>query len=144
MFFNMPRSNGASSASQMRWLPSLRDLSTEQAALINASFEGSSLVYGPAGAGKTVLIAYRAKSLLDKGKQFMIFVYTNELYNFIQAAASDLGIPAQRINSFYAWAWREYSRLIGDPPQREFDVWVDALIGALWDFPWKTGVLLPH
>ena len=117
---------------QLRWLPSFRSLSDEQRAVINDAFEGSSLVYGPAGSGKTAIALYRAKSLLDQGKSIMIFVFTRVLHQFILAAAYDLGIPAQCIQSFYSWVWQQHNNLIGYPPNdggdERFSRWTDALI----------------
>lgn len=124
--------------SQRRWLPSTRDLSPEQLHIINDSFDGYSFVYGPAGAGKTALIAWRAWNLQKRGKQFMIFVYTNELFNFIQAATSELGVPDDRIQSFYSWVWRQYKDIFGSPPERQFDKWVDELITFFEAHPERT------
>jgi len=131
-----------SELSQRRWLPSLRDLSDEQRRIINDSFEGYSFVYGPAGAGKTAIIAYRAQNLHKQGKQFVIFVYTKELVNFLQAAAAELGLPSNCIKSFYSWVWGLYAKHLGTPPQYssedKFDRWVDELIAYFSANPGRT------
>ena len=117
---------------QLRWLPSFRNLSDEQIAVINDAFEGSSLIYGPAGSGKTAIALYRAKSLLDQGKSVKIFVFTKVLLNFILAAANELGIPPGSTQSFYSWVWHQHKNLIGYPQDDEsgdkFSHWTDALI----------------
>ena len=120
------------STNQLRWLPSFRSLSDEQRTVINDVFEGSSFVYGPAGSGKTAIALYRAKSLIDQGKSIRIFVFTKVLSNFILAAAVDLGIPSQSIQSYYSWVWQQHNNLIGKPPNEggdeKFSRWTDALI----------------
>jgi superfamily I DNA/RNA helicase len=125
----------------MRWLPTLRDLSEEQQHIINQDLNKNTLVYGPAGAGKSVITLYRAKTLHDLNKKFVIFVYTKELYNFLQAAINDLDIPQQCLYSFYSWVWGQYKRNIGDPPTDiadKYSVWVDHLIDYFQSQPQKT------
>ncbi|MBC8253278.1 MAG: ATP-binding domain-containing protein [Ardenticatenia bacterium] len=124
---------------QLRWLPSFRNLSEEQQAVINDSFEGSSLIYGPAGSGKTAIALYRAKSLVDQGKSIKVFVFTKVLLQFILAAANDLGIPSHSVQSFYSWVWRQHSNLIGYPNDEggddRFSRWTDALIRHFQAYP---------
>lgn len=118
---------------QLRWLPSFRSLSDEQRAAVNDALEGKALVYGPAGSGKTAIVLYRAKCLLDQGKSFRIFVFTKVLSRFITAGIQELGIPPESVQTFYSWVWREYKRQFGTTPPDEagdekYSAWTDALL----------------
>lgn len=124
---------------QFRWLPSLRELSDEQRRVIDDPLTDDSLIYGPAGSGKTGVTLYRAKTLNDSGKQVRIFVYTHALKQFIHAAALDLGLDLSRIETFYVWARRMYKNHVGDPNRvqgdNKFSLWVDGLVGHFKQHP---------
>ena len=117
---------------QLQWLPAFRDLSDEQTRAITESLEGCSLIYGPAGSGKTAVTVYRAKTLLDQGKSFQVFLFTQVLLRFISTAAKALDFPTGRVESFYKWVWQTHKELIGTPPgnggEEKFSASVDALI----------------
>lgn len=117
---------------QLRWLPSLRALSDEQRRVIEDPLTDDSLIYGPAGSGKTGVTLYRAKTLSDSGKKVRIFVYTHALKQFIHAAAQDLGLDLDRIGTFYVWARQMYQTYVGDPSsvdsKNPYSLWVDGLI----------------
>lgn len=126
---------------KLRWLPSLRDMSEEQQSVINDSLTGSSLIYGPAGSGKTAVILFRAKMLIDQDKRVKIITYTKVLIAFIKAAAQDLGIPAAEISTLHSWAWDLYRRHCGNPQsapgEDKFSAWVDGVIKVAQDNPTK-------
>ena len=90
-----------------RWLPNFRELDEEQIRVINHSFDGNMILYGPAGGGKTAIAIFRAKSISDRAQSrsaeanFQVFVFTLVLRDFIRSVSDDLGIPASRIRSFY-------------------------------------------
>ena len=132
------------SSNQFRWLPALRDLDEEQKKVIyNSLNKGRTLIYGPAGCGKTAITLFCAKTLQDLGKTYFIFTYTNVLLHFIEAAADELGIPSNRINTFYKWVYSEHEKHIGPPPddmEDKFSLWVDNLIKFYDDNPDK----IPH
>lgn len=117
----------------LRWLPAFRDLDYEQQEAVNRSLEqGGNLIYGPAGSGKTAITLYRAKTLADLKKEFILFVFTNALKRFIEAGANDLQLQGAKIRSFYKWVWDAHGHMFGPRgyPQGDdkFDVMVDNLI----------------
>jgi superfamily I DNA/RNA helicase len=116
----------------LRWLMPFRDMDHEQQDVVNNTLKpGTSLIYGPAGSGKTAITLYCAKMLLDLGRSFKVFVYTNVLHRFILAGASDLGLPPDSITTFYRWVREQYKVQIGPPPNisdDKFSLWVDGLI----------------
>ncbi|MHB1414444.1 MAG: 3'-5' exonuclease [Chloroflexota bacterium] len=117
----------------LRWLPSLPDLSEEQRRVINSDFNGRTIVYGPAGCGKSVVTIYRAKTLFDQRRDFKVLVFTRMLVRFLEAAVNRLGLPADSVQSFYSWVYQTHWRLIGRPPKLQdedemYAKWTDALI----------------
>ena len=120
---------------QLRWLPSLRSLSDEQQEVINESLAGNSLIYGPAGSGKSVVTLYRAKTLRDQGKTIKIIVFTNVLVNFIRAAVQEVGLPPDTVVTIYQFIYWLHRKLIGMPPDyggdEKYSLWTDALISYL-------------
>src|SRR5438270_616468 len=102
---------------EFRWLPAFRDLDWEQQNVVNHALDpGGGLLYGPAGSGKTAIALYCAKTLLDQGKKFHVFVYTNVLFRFLQAGAVDLMIPSDYISTFYRWVRQQYVEQLGMSP----------------------------
>jgi superfamily I DNA/RNA helicase len=65
--------------------------------------------------------------LKQQNKRFLLFVYTNELYNFLQAAAHDLKLNPDSVVTLYSWVWRQYRDNIGTPPKDQYDQWAEAL-----------------
>lgn len=113
---------------QRKWLPSIIQLDDKQLEVINDSLNGTSMVYGPAGGGKTAVTLYRADVLRRQGKRCKIFVFTQVLLQFIRAATAELQLPEDIVEPFYTWAGHHYREKIGNPPNGQFAVWVDALI----------------
>jgi superfamily I DNA/RNA helicase len=119
----------------MAWLPSFRELDHEQVEAVNQLLDkGGNLLYGPAGSGKTAITIFRAKTLADQKKSFILLVYTNALVKFLSAAAETLKLPAGCVHSFYKWVWAAYREALGRNPPDVEDKWnlvVDNLI-AYW------------
>ncbi len=133
------------SEGQFRWLPSLRELDEDQQEVIyNSLNKGGNLIYGPAGCGKTSIILYCAKTLEDTLQNYIVFVYTKVLFNFIKSALKDLDIPSERVHRFYQWVYHTHKKYIGHPPDKDdgnkYSKWVDNLI----DFFEKNPNRLPH
>lgn len=128
MFVNPPRSTQRANSSQRRWLPTLRDLAAEQRDIINRPLGDRTLVYGPAGSGKTMISVYLAHALKQQNKRFLLVVYTNELHNFLHAAAHDLQLPLGSVMTFHSWVWHQYHKHIGTPPKEQFNQWAIDLL----------------
>lgn len=125
--------------SDIRWLPTLRDLDEKQREVIYSSLnKGHHLLYGPAGCGKTSITLYCAKTLQDTQKSYLIITFTHVLKHFIRVAADDLGIPLSLVWTFYSWVRWQHYHLIGMPPSGEIDPysqWVDNLIRYFTENP---------
>lgn len=128
MFSNPPRSNQSMNSSQRRWLPSLRDLTPEQVSIINRQVNDRTLVYGPTGSGKTMISMYLARKLKEQNKRFLLFVYTNELHNFLHAAVHDLHLPRESVVTLHSWVWRQYRDNMGTPPKDQYNQWAVDLL----------------
>lgn len=113
---------------QHRWLPPLSTLDGIQLDVINDSLDGTSIVYGPAGGGKTAVTLYRASVLHRQGKRCKVFVFTQVLLEFIRAATTEMQLPPDIVEPFYTWAAELHRNLVGNPPRKKYDLWVDNLI----------------
>jgi len=116
----------------LRWLMPFSDLDYEQQAVINNTLrQGTTLLYGPAGSGKTAITLYCAKLLNDLRRSYHVFVYTNVLHSFLLAGMSELGLAPESLTTLYRWVRDQYSICIGTPTNEgddPYSQWVDALI----------------
>ena len=78
----------------MLWLIPDGDLTPEQQDAIMAPCDSDLLITGGPGAGKTLILLYRLRFLLEKypDKKFIFLVYTNSLKYFMQSSFENLGI----------------------------------------------------
>src|SRR5215216_3429905 len=85
------------------WWPALflireNDLDEDQKAVISLGNDGSHLVIGPPGSGKTNLLLLRAKYLTLAGKpNVVIVVFTTTLARFIASGGRDYAFPPEKI-----------------------------------------------
>jgi Cdc6-like AAA superfamily ATPase len=63
-------------------LPSYQDLSKEQDRINNLPLEGSYLVTGPPGTGKTVMALYRAQMLSKRNAKAQLLMYSRLLSQY--------------------------------------------------------------
>lgn len=110
-------------------LPAYQDLSKEQDRINNLALEGSYIVVGPPGTGKTVMALYRAKMLQKKRASATLLMYSRLLSQYTWSAIEALGIEGG-VQTFHSWFWRLYRQLYRrEPPQIEdfrFD-WTEIL-----------------
>lgn len=101
-------------------LPTYQELSKEQLEIYNLPLEGSYLVSGPPGTGKTVMALHRAQILEEIGVEPQVLMYNNTLEDYTDDASRELEI-AGHVDTFYSWFWHGYSEWTGirRPPQKE-------------------------
>jgi exodeoxyribonuclease V alpha subunit len=92
------------------------DASQAQAAAAVAGAGGLEVVVGPAGTGKTAMLA-AAKAALDaQGRPLVVLAPTRQA---AQVAAQELGVPATSVSKLlydYGWRWDELGRYTGPVP----------------------------
>jgi superfamily I DNA/RNA helicase len=96
-------------------LPTYEDLSKEQDRIYDLPLEGSYLIIGPPGSGKTVLALHRAKRMNDSDRAVKVLMYHNLLRQFTERAIANLDIDAIT-DSFWSWFPRFYRSLYRFPP----------------------------
>jgi superfamily I DNA/RNA helicase len=101
-------------------LPAYQDLSKEQDRINNLVLDGSHLVVGPPGTGKTVMALYRAKMLKKKRAEVTLLMYSRLLSQYTMAAVQELDIDGV-VRTFHSWLWSFYRRLYRKEPP-EIDV----------------------
>ncbi len=79
------------------WWVKSGDLNEEQRAVVELPKDGSFLVTGPPGSGKTNLLLLRASYLLKAGKGCVIVVFTSSLRDFVAGGAPNYGVGSQRV-----------------------------------------------
>lgn len=124
------------------WLVPYDDLTLDQREAVTASTARHRIVLGGPGSGKTLVLAHRARYLLDEGRaeseRTRVLVYTNVLREYIEAGLRDLGLT-DYTQTFHSWSVDTYRSLVGSRVPRDgryFDyerVWAqlaDALRGV--------------
>jgi superfamily I DNA/RNA helicase len=86
-------------------LPAYQDLSREQDKINNLPLNGSYLVVGPPGTGKTVMALYRASMLAEKGEPLQILMHSRLLSQYTSDAAEELSVQAH-VETFSRWLFR--------------------------------------
>jgi superfamily I DNA/RNA helicase len=88
-------------------LPTYQELSKEQLKIHSLPLDGTYLVSGPPGTGKTVMALYRAKMYEDYEKRPKLVMYNNTLKDYTSNATEDLGIR-ESVTTFHSWFWNSY------------------------------------
>ncbi len=112
-------------------LPTYDELSREQDSVLNFPLDGSYLVTGPPGSGKTVLAIYRAKALADRASEGSVILMFNKLLSrYTTAAVDSLGVDSL-VDNYHHWFPEWYRDTYSALPPRinahEFD-WDDILL----------------
>ncbi|MFE2855165.1 hypothetical protein ACFXJO_29130 [Streptomyces lavendulae] len=98
-------------------IPSLLELGPEQQDVIDLPFQGSHVVTGPPGGGKTVMAVYRTWALAAAGRDVVLVTRFNLLRQYIAQLAPEL-TDAIGITTWERWIaalWR--ARFRTDPPR---------------------------
>lgn len=89
------------------WLIPRDELTPEQLRAIELSPNEHRVVFGAPGSGKTQVLLYRARHLMDTWKvapdRFRIFVFTNVLKHYIRSALHLLDLPEDCVMTFDSW-----------------------------------------
>lgn len=124
-----------------QWLKAISRFTDEQKDVYEKIVEGingkgkySAIIKGPAGTGKTLILAQVALQL--RGKRGVMFVYTNSLRNFLVSALRNTGAPftemQTEMQTFYKWLFGVYRKNFGRYyPEGEFKVKTDEMIDKL-------------
>ena len=83
-------------------LPAFRLLDKEQDRILNLPLDGSYLITGPPGSGKTVIALYRAKMINERNEHSVLLVFNNTLKTYVSAATKKLKIEAET-HGYYPW-----------------------------------------
>lgn len=108
----------------MLWLIPDGDLTPEQQDAIMAPCDSDLLITGGPGAGKTLILLYRLRFLLEKypDKKFIFLVYTKSLKYFMQSSFENLGISFDMlIFTFDKWCIDFYEKEIKEKIPRKDD-----------------------
>lgn len=115
------------------WWVTKDDLIDEQADVIELPMDGSYLVTGPPGSGKTNLLLLRANYLtLAKRPNIAVIVFTRTLSEFIRAGASQYDFPPDRVHTCNSWMLsllKDYGKIPKLPD--DFEERRSALLNAL-------------
>lgn len=80
------------------WWTKKEDLDEDQRAVLRLPSNGSYLVTGPPGCGKTNLVILRAKYLINSGRpNIRVVVFTRALKEFIAFGSGEYGIPSELV-----------------------------------------------
>jgi len=123
------------------WLQPINRFTEEQRNIYNQLLDSiynrnkfSAIIKGPAGTGKTLILAQLA--LQVRGKRGIFFIYTNALRNFLISSMkrSDANYTEMQtgVETFYKWLFTAYRSNVGGAfPEGEFSEKTDIMITAL-------------
>jgi len=89
------------------WLVGPEELTNDQVRAIDARPDRHRIYFGGPGSGKTIVLIYRARRLLDtygvNKERFLIFVFNNALKQYIRSALNLLNLPDECVLTFDHW-----------------------------------------
>jgi len=111
----------------MRQLPTYQDLSGEQQRVYELPLDGTYLVTGPPGTGKTVMALYRAKQYNSEGREVVLLAFNRMLNYFMGEEARRLGLGPTQVIGYTLWLKRlfnDHVPLLPNPKNK-------------WDYDWS-------
>lgn len=111
------------------WIVPLEDLTPDQLNAINLSFDKHRIVIGAPGAGKTLVLAHRAKRFIDTRNSragVKVLIYTNVLVKFMSEGMEQIGFRDDEIETFDKWCLAEFKEIVGGqtPTKQEGKRWI--------------------
>jgi superfamily I DNA/RNA helicase len=98
------------------WMIRPEQLDDDQRRIISLPRDGSHLILGPPGSGKTNLVVLRATRLLrSQAPDFVVLVFTRTLEEFIANCPTPYAIPRDRLKTCQRWAMQLVNSLGGSP-----------------------------
>lgn len=106
-------------------LPAYEDLSKEQDAVLTLDLDGTYLVSGAPGTGKTVVSLYRASRIRREGHQVRMIMYSKLLSTYAAVTDGNTASIANDICTYHSWFsrlyWKNYSSAVPHLPDSRFD-----------------------
>jgi hypothetical protein len=113
-------------------LPTYQDLSREQHEVYFMRLDGTHLVTGPPGTGKTVMALWRAQALNVDDRPVNILMHSNVLKGYTSLAAAEVGVDGG-VETYRRWFKNQWNKAYGaDPPM---------VPGEKWSYDWSEVVL---
>ena len=103
----------------MGWVVPWEDLDPPQQQAIQWGVRDNLVVEGGPGAGKSLVLVYRAAELLRKGIEpgrLLVVGFTNALEDYLAAGLEELGVPADRVRTMDSLCGDLYEDLVGRRP----------------------------
>lgn len=107
------------------WAVPRASLTEDQLHAVDLPSERHCIIVGGPGSGKTLVLAHRARRMLDEGvahDRLRLLVYTNLLRSYIGSGLDDLDVPEESVITFDKWTLELHRRLIGGrwPVQHQY------------------------
>jgi DNA helicase IV len=98
------------------WWVSLKELNGEQREVITLPVDGSYLIAGPPGCGKTNLLVLRANYLATRARaNILILTFTRTLQEFIRTGANQYAFPDSSVMTSTSWERSQLKEYGYDP-----------------------------